>query len=161
VILDAAKAMNPKAAEMLGKALSRLDATYHSFDDYIAHVKKAPYLTFWDPAMRSYYRADVEDLPKGHVKPRANSMAMAEKSMALASIDWPSVIEMIEQPTLLINALDNYTLGEPLLPEEIAKETVAMMKHAKYAGVDGNHQTMLYGDGAKEIVKDIKAFLSV
>ena len=161
VILDAAKAMNPKAAEMLSKALSRLDTTYHSFDDYIAHVKKAPYLTFWDPAMCSYYRADVEDLPKGHVKPRGDLMTMTEKSMALATVEWEPTIQMVEQPTLLINALDNYTMGEPLLPEVIAKETVAMMKNAKYIGVDGNHQTMLYGDGANEIVKGINEFLPV
>jgi hypothetical protein len=153
--------MNPKAAEMLSKSLSRLDTVYHDFETYIDHVKKAPYLTFWDPAMRSYYRADVEDLPKGHVKPRSNLMAITEKSMAIAAIDWPAIIEQVEQPTILINALDNYTLGEPLLPDELAKETVAMMKHAQYAGVDGNHQTMLYGEGATEIVKDIVRFLGV
>jgi len=160
VILDAAKSMNPKAAEMLSKSLSRLDVTYHSFDAYIDHVKKTPYLTFWDPAMRSYYRADVEDLPKGHVKPRSNLMAITEKSMALAAIDWPDTIALAEQSAILINALDNYTMGEPLLPDYIAKETVAMMKQAKYAGVDGNHQTMLYGDGAKEVVEAVRGFLT-
>ncbi len=159
VILDAAKSMNPMAPQMLSKALSRLDVVYPSFDDYIAHVKKAPYLNFWDHAMLSYYRADVEDLPKGHVKPRCNLMAVTEKSMGLAGLDWPGIITMIEQHTILINALDDYTMGEPLLPDEIAKETVEMMKNAKYAGVDGNHQTMLYGDGAKETVKHIAGFL--
>ena len=160
VILDAAKSMNPIAPQMLSKAISRLDAIYPSFDDYIAHVKKAPYLDFWDHAMLSYYRADVEDLPKGHVKPRCNIMAVTEKSMALGSIDWPGVIELIEHHTILINALDNYTMGEPLLPEEIAKETVEMMKNAQYAGVDGNHQTMLYGPGAKQVVAHMEGFLS-
>ncbi len=160
VILDAAKSMNPIAPQMLSKAISRLDSVYPSFDDYIAHVKKAPYLDFWDHAMLSYYRADVEDLPKGHVKPRCNIMAVTEKSMALASIEWPDLIKEIEHHTILINALDNYTMGEPLLPEEIAKETVEMMKNAKYAGVDGNHQTMLYGNGAKQVVANIEGFLT-
>ncbi len=159
VILDAAKSMNPMAPQMLSKALSRLDVVYPSFDDYIVHVKKAPYLDFWDPAMLSYYRADVEDLPKGHVKPRCNLMAVTEKSMGLGSLDWPGIIKMIEPHTILINALDNYTMGEPLLPDEIAKETVEMMKNAKYAGVDGNHQTMLYGAGAKQVVAQITHFL--
>jgi len=161
VVLDAAASLNPKAAEMLSKSLSRLDITYHNFEAYIDHVKKAPYLTFWDPAMRSYYRADVEDLPNGHVKPRSNLMAITEKSMALAAIDWPTIIEQVEQPTILLNALDNYTMGEPLLPDELAKDTVAMMKHAQYAGVDGNHQTMLYGAGAKETVKNMVGFLGI
>jgi len=159
VILDAAKSMNPNAANMLAGSLSRLDVTYPGFDEYIAHIRKAPYLDFWDDAMLSYYRADVEDLPGGKVKPRCNIMAITEKSVNLANVDWPGVIDAIAQPTILINALDNYTLGEPLLPDQIAKETVATMKNAKYAGVDGNHQTMLYGNGATQIVKHISEHL--
>ena len=159
VIMDAAKAMNPRTPEMLSGALSRLNVTYPSFEDYIAHVKKAPYINFWDPAMLSYYKADVELLPNGHVKPHANLAIMTEKSMALASVDWEDIIAEIQHPTLLVNGLDNYTLGEPLLPDEIAKETVEMMKNARYVGVDGNHQTMLYGDGARETVHSIVKFL--
>ena len=159
VILDAAKAMNSNAANMLAGALGRLNATYPSFEEYLEHVKKAPYINFWDTAMVSYYRADVEDLPNGHVKPRCNIMSITEKSVNLASVDWPCVIDQVEHPTLLINALDNYTLGEPLLPEEIAKETVEMMKNARYEGIDGNHQTMLYGEGAQEIIGHLHDFL--
>jgi pimeloyl-ACP methyl ester carboxylesterase len=160
VIMDAAKSMNPKAVEMLSKAISRLDITYPTFDKYLEHIKKAPYLTFWDDEMLGYYRADVEDLPNGHVKPRSNIMTITEKSMAIAGIPWEAVITQIGQHTILINALDVYTMGEPLLPDMIAKETVEMMKHAEYAGVDGNHQTMLYGDGAKQVTAHIKDFLA-
>lgn len=157
IILDAAKAMNPNAPQMLGAALSRLDTTYQSFNDYIEHVKKLPYINFWDEAMLSYYRADVKDLPEGGVKPRCNIMTITEKSMNLALVNWEDVIRDIEGNTILFNALDDYTLDEPLLPEEIAKETVEMMKNAKYHAVDGNHQTMLYGNGAKQIATHIKS----
>jgi len=156
VILDAAKSMNPNIQNMLAASLNRLDVTYPSFDDYVAHVKKLPFLTFWDERMISYYRADVQDLPDGGVKPHCNIMTITEKSMNLAVIDWSGVIETVEPHTILLNALDNYTLDEPLLPDEIAKETVEMMKNAKYQGIDGNHQTMLYGDGAKQIAAHIK-----
>jgi len=159
IILDAAKSMNANAVNMLSGAISRLDTAYTSFDDYVAHVKKAPYIDFWDPAMVSYYRADVHDMPNGGVKPNSNIMTITEKSIGLSVIDWPGVIMRIKQPTILINALDIYTLGEPLLPEEIARETVAMMKNAQYASVDGNHLTMLYGDGAQQIIKQINNFL--
>ena len=161
VILDAAKAMNPNAVNMLSVAISRLDAVYPSFDDYILHVKKAPYINFWDPAMLTYYRSDVKDLPEGGVKPRCNLMTITEKSMNLASIDWIDAIDRIVHPTILINALDSYTLGEPLLPEDIARETVEMMQDARYAAVDGNHLTMLYGAGALQVAGHIKEFLQV
>ena len=39
-------------------------------------------------------------------------------------------------------------------------ETVEMMKNCIYAKVQGNHQTMLYGEGATEIVSIIKYFLN-
>ncbi len=161
VILDAAKSMNPNITKMLSVALSRLDATYNGFEAYIDHVKKAPYINFWDPAMATYYRADVKDLPGGKVKPRCNIMTVTEKSMGLATVNWTSTIAQVEHHTILINGLDIYTLGEPLLPDEIARDTVSMMKNAKYAGVDGNHLTMLYGDGAQQVVKHIKGALGV
>jgi len=160
VILDAAKSLNSNAANMLAGAISRLDVTYPSFDGYIEHVKKAPYLDFWDHAMLSYYRADVEDLPHGKVKPRCNIMDITEKSVNLGVIAWPEVIDSITTSTILVNGLDNYTLGEPLLPDVIAKETVEAMKNAKYVGVDGNHQTMLYGEGAKQIVEHLNVYLA-
>jgi pimeloyl-ACP methyl ester carboxylesterase len=159
VILDAAARMNPNAAEMLSFTFSRFNVVYPSFEDYIAQVKLAPYNDIWDKEMLSYYRADVKDNPDGTVQPRSNLTDIIEISYCVANISWPYYIERIKQPTLLINALDNYTLGEPLLPDNYAKETVAMMKNAKYIAVDGNHQTMLYGDGARQIQKAVREWL--
>jgi pimeloyl-ACP methyl ester carboxylesterase len=159
VILDAAARMNPRALEMLGNAIGRLSTEYKSFDDYIATVKKAPYLTFWDDGMLSYYRADVKDLPDGKVRPRSNIADIYEISMGTANIDWEYYIRRVAQPAILINGVDSYNLGEPLLPDTIAKDTVEMMKDAQYVPVDGNHQTMLYGRGAQETVAAISAFL--
>ena len=79
--------------------------------------------------------------------------------MALAATKWTDIIQKIGVPSILINALDNYTMDQPLLPDAIAKETVKMMKNAKYAPVEGNHQTMLYGSGAVQIAEQVKAFL--
>ena len=87
---------------------------------------------------------------------------MITNKMSLRScINWSALIESIPHTTMLINGLDNYTLGEPLLPDYLAKETVAMMKDAQYVAVDGNHITMLYADGAAQIAQSIHAFLPV
>lgn len=160
VILDAAKAMNPRTPQMLSGAMSRLDVVYPDFDAYVAHVRNAPYLTIWDPMMIHYFRADVQDLPEGGVKPHSKLKNMTAKSMGLMRSDWNDMIESIRQPTLLVNALENYTMGEQLLPTKIARETVAMMQNATYRGVSGNHQTMLYGEGAKETAAFMIKFLN-
>ncbi|XZF14153.1 alpha/beta fold hydrolase [Chitinophagaceae bacterium MMS25-I14] len=159
IILDAAAEMNPNALQMLGPALGRLDKVFPSFEEYLDEVKHAPYNTFWDDAMLSYYRADVMDLPQGKVTPRPNLANIIEVSVNVGNTPWDVYISRISQPVILLNALDEYTMGEPLLPDYKARETVEMMAYAQYIGVDGNHQTMLYGDGAKEIVKAIRKFV--
>ncbi len=65
----------------------------------------------------------------------------------------------MQQPAIIIKGPGFYTMGAALLPKENAVETAGMMKNCKYVKVPGNHQTMLYGDGAKAIVKAIKEFL--
>ena len=69
-------------------------------------------------------------------------------------------ITYIEQPSLLINGTEAYgPSGDPILPKELALETVNMMKNCIYKNVTGNHLTMLFGKGAEETVKTIESFL--
>ncbi len=161
VIIDAAAEMNPNAPQMLSFAMGRFNITYPSFEDYLESVKKAPYNTFWDPEMLSYYQADVRTNPDGTVRPLNNLTDILEISYAVFNMSWPYYVQRVVQPTILLNAVDDYTMGMPLLPDEKAKQSVAMMKNAKYVPVWGNHQTMIYGRGAKQIVAAIKAFLKV
>jgi len=49
-------------------------------------------------------------------------------------------------------------MGMPLLPDDLPEETVEMLADAKLVTVDGNHQTMLYGSGAQQIVEAIIQF---
>lgn len=160
VMLDAAAQMHPNTKEMLAPALARLGQTYPSFSAYLDQVKKAPYLANWDSAMESYYRADVRDNPDGTVTviPQLDHMMEAVVRGSLGE-PWLDYLEQVNHPTMLINAPGVYTMGAPLLPEEYAMETVERMKHATYAKVFGNHQTMLYGEGAKEIVQIIHYFI--
>lgn len=159
IILDAAAEMNPNAPAMLGPTLSRLDKTFPNYETYLAEMKAAPQNTFWDKDMESYYKADGFVREDGTVNPYPNLSNIIEVATCVARQPWIETFERVKQPTLLINAVDDYTLGEPLLPDFKAKETVELMKDAKYVAVDGNHQTMLYGDNAKHIVKAIESFL--
>lgn len=159
IILDAAAEMNPNAPQMLSYAMGRFNITYPSFDEYLETMKKAPFNTFWEDDMESYYRADVRVNPDNTVRPLNNLTDILEISYAVFNISWPYYVQRITQPAILLNAVDDYTMGQPLLPDERAKESVRMMKNARYIPVWGNHHTMLYGHGAKQIVAAVNAFL--
>jgi pimeloyl-ACP methyl ester carboxylesterase len=159
ILIDAAARMHSNTKEMLVPALSRLGQKFSSFDNYIEKVKAAPYLSFWDQQMESYYKADVKDNHDGTVTPVPQLTNMMEAVNGGLEYPWPEYIQNIKQPALLINGPDVYTLDAALLPEENAMETVNMMQDCLYVKVPGNHQTMLYGKGAKEIVEAIRYFL--
>jgi len=159
IVLDAAAEMNAKVPQMLMPVLKRMDKTYASFEDYIDYIKASPQTTFWEDVMVTYYRADVRTLPDGRVTPYPNLTKMIKVSIGVASQPWRSLFADVKQKAILINGADIYNLGEPILPDFKAKESVALMQDARYVRVDGNHQTMLYGSGAKQIVTAIRNFV--
>ncbi|MEQ1797297.1 MAG: alpha/beta hydrolase [Lacibacter sp.] len=161
ILMDAAANMHPNTKEMLGPALGRLGQTFPSFQTYIEKVKAAPYLTFWEEQMLTYYNADVKVNEDGTVNciPQPDHMMEAVLKGSLGE-PWPDYLQTVQHLAILINAPGVYTMDAALLPEANAMETVEMMKNCIYAKVPGNHQTMLYGDGAKEIVSIIKHFLN-
>ena len=159
IILDAAPEMNPKAGEMLGPALARLDQRFENFDTYIETIQKAPYITFWDEHMHEYYKADVATEADGTVEPISNLADIAQVITHTSKEPWQQYFTEIPHETLLVNAVDHYTLNEPLLPEHKADEIASKMKNATLIKVHGNHQTMLYGEYAKEIQQKITEFI--
>ncbi len=160
ILMDAAARMHSNTKEMLTPALGRLGQVFSSFDNYIEKVKAAPYLQFWDQEMLSYYQADVKNLDGSSVTPVPQLAHMLLAVNGALAEPWTDYIHQIDKPAILINGPEIYTMNAALLPEENAMETVAIMKNCMYAKVPGNHQTMLYGEGALEIVKEIKNFLN-
>ena len=161
VVLDAAARMNPRAGEMLSFRLSTLDMKFPTMANYMAAIKATPYNTFWTDTMLSYYEADVRDHDEGGVTPRPQLANIIQASMGVANTPWAQLLDDVKAPVLLVNAPEDYTMDEPLLPEAYARETVAMLPDARYMKVTGNHQTMLYGEGAKETAVAIIAFAGV
>lgn len=160
LILDAAAKLHPKTKEMLIPALARIGQTFPSFDTYLQKIKQSSYLTFWDDAMLSYYQADVKENTDGTITQRSQPAHMEEAILKGSFGEpWVEYIENSVHEALLINGSGEYGLGAALLPKEYALETVRMMKKCTYVEVSGNHQTMLYGDGAKQIVDAIQLFM--
>lgn len=160
IILDAAPQMNPKAAEMLGPALSRIDTRYPNFETYIEEVKKAPYNSEWDDAMVRYYHADVATAENGSVEPISNFADIIQIATSVSKENWEWCYTKMAQKTLMIVALDDYTMNQPLLPTHKATQIVEKMQNVSYKEVSGNHQTMLFGKNATKIVKFIIDFLA-
>lgn len=159
ILLDAAHELNPNAARMLIPTFSRLGVLYPSFEVYMRMMHKAPQNAFWDDAMDSYYQADVHiDKTTGVTQTNSNIANITAMAVGLTSMPWSTIFEHVHQPAILLNALDEYTMEEPLLPVRLAKKAVKLMDDCEYFPIDGNHQTMLYGDGAKQIVSIIKGF---
>lgn len=162
LLLDAAARLHPQTKEMLVPALSRIGQTYASFDVYLEKVKSGAYMTYWEDTMLSYYQADVVVNDDGTVTQRSTPENMTEAILKGSFGEpWLDYIKAVEQPAILLNGTMNYALDAPLLPKEFALETVESMKNCQYKEVWGNHQTMLYGQGAKDIVVAIEAFLDV
>lgn len=159
ILMDAAARMHPNTKEMLGPTLSRLGQKFESFDTYIGKVKAAPYITEWNQHMLSYYRADVRDNNDGTVTPIPQPQLMHAAVNGALAEPWLEYIRGVDKPAILINGGEDYTMNAPLLPEENALETVALMRNCKYVKVPGNHLTMLYGKGATAIVAAITSFL--
>lgn len=159
ILLDAGGKMHPKTREMLMPAMSRLGVTFPSFSNYLTKVKSASYNTFWDDSMLSYYQADVVENEDGTVTPRSKVEHIGAAAMSVLSEPWNEYLSSIYQPAILINGVCNYVLDAPLLPPGNAVFAAEEMKHCRYAAVMGNHQTMLYGDGARQIVATINSFV--
>ncbi len=160
LLLDAAARLHPQTKEMLIPALSRIGQTYPSFDAYLEKVKLGAYMTYWEDTMLSYYQADVQTNEDGTVTQRSTPENMTEAILKGSFGEpWLDYIKAVAQPAILLNGTMNYALNAPLLPKEFALETVELMKNCQYQEVWGNHQTMLYGQGAKDIVKGIEDFL--
>ncbi|MEM8535811.1 MAG: hypothetical protein AAGF95_33600 [Chloroflexota bacterium] len=65
-------------------------------------------------------------------------------------------------PVVLINATGDYGPqgAPPILSAEAAQETIAVLSHGLYEHVAGNHITMLYGEGARQLVAIIQSFVT-
>lgn len=164
LILDAAlAATTPETRDLIKPALSRLGRQYPNWETYIALMRQAPYFSGWqwDPAIESYYRADVERLPDGTVQQRSQPEHIGAAIDAVVAEDWRALLARVHDPALLINAVEPYgPPGAPaVVPEAAAQETVAALANCHYVQVPGNHMTMLYGAGAVATVAAIEHFL--
>lgn len=157
VLLDSAPLLNPYTPALVAVMLDRLVQVYPSFDAYLLKAKMSPSLNFWDEAMVPYHRADVDELPGGAVSPKPKLPIILALIAHLPPHNWRVIASRVRQPVLLIAATDAFIAGHRILPPDVVHTSAGMMSNAEAVWVAGNHQTMLYGPGAHQIVAHIRA----
>jgi pimeloyl-ACP methyl ester carboxylesterase len=162
VLMDAAASLHPRVRELIKPSLDRLGRILPSWEAYLQAMKQAPQFNgWWDPAIESYYRADVKINADGTVQARSRPENIAEALDKVLEEPWHQHLAKIKQPAILLNALGGYGPPgtPPVLPYEQAQETVRALKDCRYVEIPGNHLTMLYGEGAKRMVEAITDFI--
>lgn len=166
VIIDAAIAMASEQTRLQIKpSLDRLERSYPSFAAYLDQIKQAPYYRGWqwDPLVESYYRHDVAPAEDGTLRPRSQPAHIAAAMDGVIAEPWHTHMSTIDKPALLLNAPGPYGPpgAAPIVSEAQARETADRLVNCRYVQVHGNHQTMLYGEGAAEIVTAIHSFVQL
>src|SRR5699024_6596837 len=69
VMLDAGTDFHPEVGKLIAPSLARLKVVVPSEAAYLEAVRAQPTLEgMWDPAIESFYRAEMEPLPDGGVR---------------------------------------------------------------------------------------------
>jgi pimeloyl-ACP methyl ester carboxylesterase len=163
VVIDSSPLLiTERTVKMVKESLDRLGKTLPSLEAYISAMKGMPYLNgFWNESLERFYRHDVQVNEDDTVQAHAAAHAIDETIEHEYAEPWEAHIDAIEQPVLLLNATEPYGPPEadPILPEEMARETAAMFTNCDYRPAPGNHITMLFGDNASHVVEVITEFV--
>jgi pimeloyl-ACP methyl ester carboxylesterase len=154
---------DPKVGEAIRPSLARLGRPAASFDAYVKEIQAAPYLQGrWDPLIEAYYRADVETREDGSVISRSKPEHIVQVAMAVQVEDWPAIFAAVAQPSIFFSG--PMPIGGPGTPAvisaEAARQAAAVLPDCRsFHEVAGNHWTMVYGEGARQIVEAVTTFL--
>ena len=164
VVMDAGIALaHPQTRDQIKPSLDRLGRVFLCWEDYLEMIKQAPYLDgWWEPTIESYFRADIRINSDGSVQARSRPDVIAAAIEGILAEPWKTHLAAVQHPVVLINATGAYGPqgAPPILSAEAAQETVALLSHGRYEQVAGNHITMLYEEGAKQIVTIIQSFVT-
>lgn len=163
ILIDIAKeAADPSVRELIKPSLDRLGRVLPSWEAYKAEMQQMPYLGgYWDSALESFFRADMQINDDGTVQARTKAEAIVEAMDGVIAEPWADHIAAVRQPSILINA-PGPIAGPgtpPIMPAEQAQATAASMADCSYVQVPGNHYTMIFGDNAPALVETITDFV--
>lgn len=163
VVIDAAIVFHPDTENLLRPSLARLARVLPSADAYIDEVKSAAHVAgAWDSALEGYYRAELQHNADGTAQSLTSASAVEQALRGVAIEDWARLVSAVRHPALLLNAGGEYGPpgSPPLVPPEHAVMTAASFPNCRYVAVPGNHLTMVFGENAAVVRREIVAFLA-
>jgi pimeloyl-ACP methyl ester carboxylesterase len=164
VVIDAAITGHPRIGLLLKPSLDRLGRVSASVEEYLAEVRSAPYMNgVWDDAAEQYFRAELVENADGTAQSATSAAAVAEASMGVATEPWLHLVQQVQRPVLLLNALEPFGPPgtPPLMDEVVTRATARAFPNAQYRKVPGNHITMLFGEGARALNEEIRHFVEM
>ncbi len=162
IVMDAAITLNPRVNELLKPSLDRLSRVSASVNEYLAEARTGPHLVgYWDEAIEQFYRAEIQENADGTAQAATSASAIGQAMAGLGAESWTELVASVRQPTLLLNAKGAYgPPGTPALVEpEYARRTADVFPNVKYVLVPGNHMTMVFGDAAIAVNREIETFV--
>ena len=133
-----------------------------SADEYIARIRAAPYIEgMWNAELEAYYRAEIREGSDGTARSVTSASAIAQALDGVIAEPWPELARRVRQPALLLNASAPY--GPPGSPPLIlpvhARAAADIFPDARYVAVPGNHLTVVFGENAAVVAREIIDFV--
>lgn len=162
ILFDSAATFHPRLGELIAPAIQRLGQPVESMEAYLRHMRQAPHLAgYWSAELETFYRADVAEQADGTVIPLTALHIIPHIAAAIPQFDVAAALPQIKPPAMLINATGPYGPPDypPVLPQENAQATAALLPNCRYVHVGGNHFTMVFGENARQVVQAIREFV--
>ncbi len=162
ILMDAAVELNPLTPMMLLAMTVRLGVIHPSWEAYVAGMRAAPFMTRWDDAILSYMRADALTMPGGAVISKSRPEHVAQISAAVYAMqkrDWTALASKVRCPSLVLRAEEPFVSGQYIVEPDKAVETTVLLHDSDLEVIPGNHITMLYGEGAARIAREVTRFV--
>jgi pimeloyl-ACP methyl ester carboxylesterase len=163
VVIDAAIEMHPQVRELIKPSLDRLRQILPSVGEYMSRMRGAPHVAgFWDGAIEGYFRAEIQENADGTAQSLTSAEAIAQALEGVQNEPWADLVSQVKQPVLLLNAVGEYGPpgSPPVVPAEHANATARAFEDCQYVEIPGNHLTMVFGESAVLVRREIEAFVS-
>ena len=131
---------------LLGPAVTRLEMTFASHDEYREFWRTHPaFGPWWNDAMTDYVDYDLEPVSDGRWRPSTTPEAMLANLRELdGRSGYAEVLAELRTPTVFVRAPRGLTNAAPLYPARYAQDQLARLPHVRsLEAADTNHYTVV------------------